>query len=346
MSTAKIVRLSADNGVTWGILAGSDASVQLDGTELDTTVFGSVFNQSIAGIISHSLSGNLMLRRTAGYQAAIKRVGASTPMTSEPMSLVSGKTFRVTDTTKSLLDYNLPVTIEDDGVAVAASNIQSINHVVGKVTFVSSYTPTGAITVTGAYLPTSVLTCARSVSVSQSADTLETGCFNTITANGGFELYKATLRSVSAEMEDFYRSNSDWYQLLLDREEVVLEIDFDGTGTTLCRGIFRVLNDGFSGGVADENESISFSLSAPEGVIPFGWIFGAGTQAPLSMRIAVEAWEQGTEIKAQYLPEGVGQKGFEGTYIVTDASISTSVDGIGEMSIDLQGSGAIVPINI
>lgn len=346
-ASAKLVRLSNDNGVSWATLAGNDASLTLDGSELDTGVFGTAFNQSITGILSHSLSGNAMLRKTAGYEAKIKRVGASTPVTDEPMSLVSGKTYHVTDITKSLLDFTQPVTFSDGGTPVSAANILRVDHLVGRVVFVDSYTPTGPITVTGNYLPTSVLACARELSVSQSADTIEVGCFNTISANGGYELYRSTLKSVSAEASDFYRTNSDWFQLLLDRDEVVLEVDWDGKGSTICRGLFRVLSDGFSGGIGgDESESISFVLSAPEDVTPFAWRFASNSEAPLSVRMVVTAWEQGNELTAQYLPNGVGQKGWQGKYIVTDCSLSTSVDGLGEMSVDLQGTDSITPINV
>jgi hypothetical protein len=347
MSTAKTVQVAKLSTGPWVTLAGNDASITLDGNELDTGIFGTSFNSSITGIISHSLSANAMLRKTAGYNARLKTIGASTVFTGEAMTLVSGKTYVITDKTKNFWDFNAPITVLAGGTAINASNILRIDHIVGKVTFVASYTPASPVTVTGKFFPTSEFGKVRSISLTQSADTIETGSFETIGSNGGFETYRATLKTVSADLEGFYNVDSDWYSTLLDRDELVLEIDWDGKGSTICRGIFRVMSDGQSGGIGgDETESVSLVLAVPEGVTPFGWYFGANSDAPESVKIIIESWENGGSIFARYLPEGVGKRGYQGEYVVTDCSLSTAVDAIGEMSIEGQGTGAIEAINV
>ena len=91
-------------------------------------------------------------------------------MTGEATTLVSGKTYRITDRAKRLIDPAQSLTVLDDGVGVSASDIETIDLLHGKVTFASAYTINGAITITGNYLPLSEITDCRSWSVSASMD--------------------------------------------------------------------------------------------------------------------------------------------------------------------------------
>lgn len=346
MSTAKTVQVAREAAGPYFTLAGNDASVSRDGNELDTGIFGTAFNSSIVGIISHGLSANAMLRKTAGYNARLKTIGTSTAFTGEDMSLVSGNTYVIDDVTKSFWNYNEAITVSDDGVPIDAEDIVRIDHIVGRVVLDPSFTPIGDITVTGEFWPTSEFGCVRSISLSQSADTIETGCFESIGANGGYELYRATLKSVSADVEGFYRTSSNFLDLLLGREDIVLEIDWDGKGSTICRGVFKVMTDGQSGGIGgDETESVSMVLSVPEDVTPFGWYFGPDSDAPESVKVIIESWENGTTIFARYFSEGPTQKGTQGEYVVTDCSLSTAVDALGEMTVEGQGTGALTILN-
>lgn len=343
--SAKLVRTSR-NGTDWNILAGNDASIDLDGEELENTIFGSDFSSSITGIISHSFSGNAMFRKTAGFEARLKTVsGNATAFTAEAFT-ADGDWYVITDRTKSLWDRTTEVVFSDGVGVIDPDDIEQVDYLNGRVKFISGFSVTGSVTADGEFLTTAEFACARSIDLTQSLDTIETGCFESIGANGGFELYKGTLRTVSADIEGFYRSTNDFYQTLLDRDEILIEIDLDGKGTSVARGYFRVITDGYTGGVGgDETESVSFTLSVPEGFVPFSWYFGATSEAPASVKDIIWAWENKQELYIQYYPEGLGSRGFQGQYIVTDASISTAVDAIGEVSVSGQGTGAITPLS-
>lgn len=97
----------------------------------------------------------------AGYNSTLKMIGTTTVTTAEPFSLVSGKTYQVVNTAKRIIDPAVAVVIKDNGVAVLAANILSIDYLFGKVTFVASYTPTTPITADYSYLPVVAIAEAR-----------------------------------------------------------------------------------------------------------------------------------------------------------------------------------------
>lgn len=347
MSSAKLLQTSRD-GITWNTLAGNDGSIEANGTELDNTTFGSDFSSSLTGIIEHSLSGNVMFRDNAGFEARLKRAENSTAFTAEELSLV-GNLYVIDDRTKALWNPKEALVISDTEGAIASTDIASVDYMNGRVKFVDSFTPVGAVTATGEFLTAVNFACANSVDISQTLETIETGCFETVGENGGFQTYEGTLRSVSIDIDRFYRSSTDFYEILKDRDDIIIEFDMDGTGTSVARGQFKVLSDSLTGGVGgDESESITFNLSVPTTeipVVPFSWYFGANTNAPMSFQDMIWAWEGKQPLKVRYLPEGQGNLGFQGDYIITDASVSVAVDSIGEGSISGQGTGALVRIN-
>lgn len=101
----------------------------------------------------------------AGYEAVLYVSGTSTAMVDEACSLVSGKTYQITDATKRLLDPDVAIVVEDNGASVDAADIQSIDLLFGKVTFASGYTPTGPITISANYLPLAIYGMVRSFSI-------------------------------------------------------------------------------------------------------------------------------------------------------------------------------------
>lgn len=90
---------------------------------------------------------------TAGYSAKLYRGGPSNSMTAEPTTLVTGKTYRITNAAKRMLDPSVAVTVDDGGVPIASANIESIDYLHGIIVLDSSYTPSGAVTVDADYLP-------------------------------------------------------------------------------------------------------------------------------------------------------------------------------------------------
>lgn len=113
---------------------------------------------------------------SAGYAAKLYRSGTSTSMTAEATTLVTGKTYRITNAAKRMLDPAVAVVVDDGGSPVSASDILSIDYLHGLVTFDPSYTVSGAVTFDASYLPLSqiadVYTASFSTSVMMLDDTV------------------------------------------------------------------------------------------------------------------------------------------------------------------------------
>src|SRR5690606_16541080 len=102
------------------------------------TIFGQAFESGETGLIGATINSNALYKGFAGYIVKMLKSGNSTSLTDEAMSLVSGKTYQVTDTAKQLLDIGVALVVEDNNVVVSSANIESIDWLFGKVTFKSS----------------------------------------------------------------------------------------------------------------------------------------------------------------------------------------------------------------
>ena len=102
---------------------------------------------------------------TAGNSAKLYRSGTSTSMTAEATTLVTGKTYRMTNAAKRMLDPSVAVTVDDGGVPIASANIESIDYLHGIIVLDSGYTPSGAITVDANYLPLSQIADVYTTSI-------------------------------------------------------------------------------------------------------------------------------------------------------------------------------------
>ena len=158
---AKRIRLSSDD-TTYDTLPGSSGEISNEAGQLQDTIFGQDFSSNFPGLIGWQVQANGLFKGIAGYQVGLKITGTSTSMTDEAMALVSGKTYQISDSAKEIIDRSTTIVIEDNSVAVASANIESVDYLFGKVTFVSGYTVTGPVTITGAYLPTSAVAGSRS----------------------------------------------------------------------------------------------------------------------------------------------------------------------------------------
>ena len=141
--------------MTFYTLPGSSGEFSDEAGTIEDTIFGHTFSSTQTGLISWSLNAQAFYKGFAGYVASIKSSGTSTSMTSEAMSLVSGKTYKIASAAKEIFDYNQALTFSDGSGPISAANIDSIDYLFGTVTFVSTFTPTGSVTVTGHYLPMS-----------------------------------------------------------------------------------------------------------------------------------------------------------------------------------------------
>lgn len=336
----KLLRVALPNR-TWAIMPGSDASLDVNGEELNTTVFGADFNSNLSGIIDHTFSSNALFRQSAGYVGRIRTTGVAVSFTNEATTVVDGW-YEITDRTKSIFDHTATISILDNGVSIPSDEILELDYLHGRVKLKPTYNITSPITFSGDYLPTSTLGCFNSFDLTQSSDTAPTSCFQTVSSNGGYQSYKSTLRTVSLDVEGFYQTNSTLIDTLKNREVFVIEIDIEGNGETLSRGYYSLMSDSLTGGVGgDESESLSFTLSVVEGIRPFSWRFGNASKCPTGLKYCINAWENKQELTLQYYPLGESYQSYFANYLITDCSVSSSIDGIPEASVNGQGTGVL-----
>lgn len=344
MSGAKTVQVS-ENGTDFFTLPGSTADLSVEGGQLDSTVFGNIFSQSETGLITWNVSANAMYRGFAGYKSSIRSTGSPTPITAdlEP----DGDYYVIVNKSQSIWDFNSvdKSSFEDSGGPIDAADVEEIDYLFGRVRFVYGFTPDGTVSVNGDYLPTSEFGCANSFSLTQTADVTDTSCFETVQANGGYATQRATLLTADLELTAFYRPANNFFEMLDDREIMVIEIRPDGTDEAIARGFYKTISVNNSGDVGgDEETSVTFGLSAPDDVTPFGWHYGPQDVTPQGLKIVQEAWINRNNVYVKYLPEGSGEPGWEGQAIVTDVSLSSGVEEMVEASITLDGDGALTEI--
>lgn len=346
MSDVKTVRVGRDPQNLF-TLPGSSAELSVETDENENTIYGAIFESTLPGVRDFSLSGNAWLRRTPGFRANVRRSGDPEAFEDEPMEQEDGQTYIISDATKSIWNWEADFVVEDGAAVVDDSNIREIDFLFGRVTFVDGYEVSGPITVSGEYKPSSVFGCANNVSLTQNAEAVLDSCFEITQEEEGFNTYRSGLKDVSAELSGIYRESNDFFELLKQNEQIVVEIDWEGNGETVSRGIFTVQSTSQSGDVGQNEEyTANFSLFVPEDTLPFSWFFGADTQMSNGMREIIEAWLNREDLYFEYYPDGTDGRGFRGATVVTDSSLSTAVDAIGELTLDTQGNGELEVFNV
>lgn len=339
---AKRVRISDDGGSTWYTLPGNTAELSSEAGDIDDTVFGQDYSSTQTGLIGWTISANGLYKGFAGYVATIMKAGTSTTLTTEAMSLVSGKTYQITAAAKRALNHAVTTTVYDNAVAVNASNILSIDYLFGRVTFVSSYTPTGPITLTGAYFPLVAVGCSNAFTLTQTANAVDNTCMDVAKANDGHRTFEYGLKTVSLDLTGIYKPANDFLDLLKNRAELIIEINPDGNGKAVARGFFKAMNTGQSGDVGDlEQETITFNLSVPQNdndvmPYPFHWLFAADATLSLAIQKSLAAWEAGELIDICYLPDG--STGVQGEAVITDLTLAGGLEVMNEFTVNVQGS--------
>jgi hypothetical protein len=338
---AKRVRISPDDGTTFYTFPGNTAELSREGQDLKDTIFGQNYESGMTGLFSGSISANGLYKGFAGYMAKIKRSGTSTTLTTEAMSLVAGKTYKVTDATKNVLNRAVTVTVFDNAVNHTA-DVESIDFLHGRVTFASGYTVTGPVTITGAYFPMTQVASARTYNLTQTANAVDNSVFETVQANGGYRTFEAGLKTVKLSLGGVYNASNNFETLLASRAELMMEIDPAGNGKSIARGFFRPMSMSQSGDVGDlEEQTLDFTLAVPdqENVSTvFSWVHAADTTLNRSIREAILAWENDEETTVDYLPDG--EAGFVAPAIVTDLSLSGGMEAMNEYTVKFQLSGA------
>lgn len=345
--TAKVIRVSDDDGATWDILPGGTGEFNSEGEQINDTIFGQSFESNEMGLISWSVEANALYKGFAGYVAKLKRTGTSTAVTGEAMSQETGLIYAIDDETRSIWDRNEDVIVYDDAVPVDDEDIEWIDYLFGRVKFVDGYTVTGDITVDVNYMPTEDFGRASSFTLTQTAETIDTTTFDIAQANNGYRTFDYGLKTVSLELTGIYDPDNEFKQVLRDRAEIIIEINPDGNEQSVARGYFRATNQGQSGDVgALEEETIEFSLNVPEGVfLPFNWKHEETSTIPVAVRKILDAYITETKLGVQYLPDGVGEQGEEGIGVVTDVSLTSGLDAMNEFAASFQGDGEAETIN-
>lgn len=341
---AKLVRVSDDNGVTWYDIPGPSASLTMDGEAINDTILGQNWQSEFTGLINWSVESEGYYKGVAGYCATILRGGTPVATTGEAMTLVSGKTYRISDATREIWNRNATITVYDNAVD-ATSNVETFDYLFGKVTFASAYTVTGPVTIDVEYVPVASFGKPQSFTLTQTANALDTSDLPTTCANSGFRTFAPGLRTVTIDIEGIFDATEDFNQDLIDRGEYILEISADGsTKKSLCRGFFRLTSKNQSGDVGDnEIESVTFSLNVPSAdYIPFGWDHENDTTLSTSIIKSLDAFLNETTLDIEYLPNDVGGAGGQtGDCIVTDVTLTNSIDSLPTFTLNYQGTGAL-----
>lgn len=340
---AKLIQVSDDDESNWYTLPGNTGAFNDEATPLIDTIFGQTYQSEEIGLISWSVEAQAFYKGFAGYAAELRQQDTSTAMTGEDMTVVTGKTYQIDAAAKQIWDRTATFTVYD-GVTDVTDEVVTFDYLFGKVTFASDYTVLGDITIDGSYYTTSVLGAANSYTLTQTAEAVETSDFATVQANGGFRTFQSGLRNVALELGAFYDVDAGLRAALEARSEIIVEIDPAGDGKSIARGFFKVATEGQSGDVgALEDESTTLTLNAPSAdYIPFGWQHANDTTLNTAIQVCLTAFTDETAIDVQYLHDGTN--GIKGEAIVTDVSLSGSLDGMNEFTTNFMGSGATTAV--
>lgn len=164
---------------------------------------------------------------TAGYNAKLYRSGTSTAMTAEATTLVTGKTYRITNAAKRMLDPAVAVVVDDGGSPVSASDILSIDYLHGLVTFDPSYTVSGAVTFDANYLPLTQIADVYNASFSTSVMMLDDTVYEDAQVSR-----KAGLKDISGSFSCYDEGATALSSLLAAGTVLYLTWQQTGSGST------------------------------------------------------------------------------------------------------------------
>lgn len=346
---SKAVRVSSSGSTgTWFTLPGNKGDISNQAGEIDDTVFGQDFKSSQTGLIGCTISADGMYKGFAGYVAKLKKAGTTTAFTGEAMTLVSGKTYKITNPVKNVWDRTATFVVKDNAVD-HTTDVLSIDFLFGRVTFKSAYTPTGPVTVDGKYLPMATVGRANGFTLTQTAAQIDNTDFDTAQSNNGFRVNGYGLKTVSLALQGIYDDANAFLPLLEARSEMVIEINPDGNSKSVARGWFKCLMEGSSGNVgALEQETVNFGLSVPaqqSGAAtdintPFEWIHDSSTTLNTAVQMAISAWANKTSLFVAYVPDGMA--GVQAPCIITDVTLTGGLEVMNSFAIKAMATSQLV----
>jgi hypothetical protein len=333
-----------DDSATYQKIPGANGTLRVNGASVEDTVFGQDIQSQLVTIKDWGVTTPAYYKGIAGYNMKIKKGGTPTALTDEPMQLVSGKTYQITDSAKRVFDLDTALVFEDDGTPVDADDIEKIDYLWGEVTFVSGYTVTGAITAaSGNYLPLATLGFGRNTSITQSANFLNQSEYDNTQASSGFRNGTYGLRNVAASVTGIY-SASAAFRSQITGATIILEFNPDGNGKSRSRGFFQLMSDNLSGAVGDnEEEVLDFVIQVPNDEkleAAYSWRHETDTTLDDAIKFILDAWESQSLVTVRYEPETAGA-GVFGSSVVTDISMATDVEGQTEYSISFEGTDVL-----
>jgi len=347
---AKTIQLSADD-ITYYTLPGSQGELSREGAQVEDTIFGQTYNSNMTGILGWNINANAVYKGFPGYLATLKKPGTSTVMTADAMTLVSGKTYQITNAAKRIINRAVAVSVLDNAI-VHTADVLSIDYLFGKVTFKAAYTPTTPITITGQYFPTIDLAKATSYTLTQTGRPIRTTNFPAAAANSGYNTFIPGLRQVAIELPAVFDAADNWDATLAARAEMIIEVNPDGVGKSYGRGFFRLVTDRQAGNVGElEEETLSFQLSVPIEAspnlalaiqAPFSWHHESTSLIPEAIKKALTAFLDETLIYAKYLPDGIA--GWKGSGVVSNITLSGGMETPNAFAVGITGSGAMTDV--
>jgi len=334
----KKVNVSID-GVDWKEVPAESPTlnknvVMQENTDLSNTTG---FKSRLQGLkdFNLGLEGNFSPGLT--YQFNIKKSGTSTGMIDETMSNIVGNTFKIDDADKEIFDREVTPTFEDNGVPVDAADIESIDFLVGTVTFTAARTE--PVTVTGNFIPVTATVCVNQGSLDMNIELEEDT--NIKSATNGWKTRVPKLKDVSMSLTAFNDLNKDFFGHIDNADIILAEITLGTVDPQIIRGWFIVESDNDTGGVADvETEEISLQLDG-DALSSFTWIYPTSGFNE-ALRILTDFFFNEGDLHAQILPENDIAKGFEGQVVMESFSLTLDINGKVTFSSSLQGNGALV----
>lgn len=344
---AKTLQTSLDDTNYFG-LPGNSGDISLDAANLDDTIFGQNYLSNQPGLIKWSVKAQAFFKGFAGYVCKLNLTGAAITITAEACTLVSGKTYKITNTIKQCIDPNTVIVVFDNAVDQTA-NVLNVDYLFGRITFKAAYTVTGPVTITGKYLPVSAIASAQSFTLGMTAAAIDTSDLVTVQGNSGLRTFSAGLNTVSLDLKGVYALSNAWRSKLTARSILMVEIIPDGTTQSVARGFFLVDTQSLSGNVgALELESLKLVLNVPATLnspslllTPFNWLHTATTLSTAVQQI-LTSFLASTPLFVKYLSDGVA--GAKGSAVITDCSLSSGIDAMNQFTANFQGTGALTII--